>query len=144
MRSAFTVYVKIYFLMYLLSLPVFIAVPSRVLGFISSGNIQAVNPERIHLSENYFLVEQQLLSTAGSARHFKLVREMGMFHKTLARNIQLPVGTDSAKWVTTDLDHSIHFVVFYSDGDRTDSLEFKISTADQTNSSQKVEQKRFN
>src|SRR5688572_6490228 len=46
-RLQYPVYVKIYFAVYLLSLLVFFITPSRVLGFIASGNIKAINPERI-------------------------------------------------------------------------------------------------
>lgn len=88
---------KIYFTLFLLSLVFFIVSPSRLIGFISTGKTDSYNPDRIHLSENYYLVQQNETGVAPhpDSVYYKAVREMGMFHKTLLRDIALPVDYDS-------------------------------------------------
>src|SRR5262245_44803239 len=49
LRKNFPVYAKIYFTIFILTLPVFFVAPSRLLGFITSGNPFAVHPRRFHL-----------------------------------------------------------------------------------------------
>ena len=143
-RMKYPVYLKLYFALFLLSLLVFFVSPSRVLGFISSGNIKAINPERIHISENYYLVEQQSILTGGSEniRQYKMIREMGMFHKTLARDITLPEGTDSVKMKSDNQDDTFRLMIYYHDSMKTASMIKEIKNEDHPGSSRKIEQKR--
>jgi hypothetical protein len=143
-RLKYPIYLKLYFFVYLLSLLVFVLIPSRVIGFIASGNLKAINPDRIHIRDNYYFVEQKSMLAGKSTDHkqYKLIREMGMFHKTLARDINLPVGTDSALMMTTELSEEFRLMIYYSDSLKTDSLLLEIHPGDQHGPTKKIEQKR--
>lgn len=126
LRNNYAVYLKIYFALFLTSLLVFVVSPSRVIGFVSSGNYKSINPKRIHISENYFFVEQTGMKTPDDSTGFKIVREMGMFHKTLARGIMLSSATDSAKLLSYIENNSFLIRIFSSGLNRTDSADLKI------------------
>jgi hypothetical protein len=88
---------RVYSLLFIVSLVAFVVFPSRLIGFIGTGNPLAINPARIHLSDNYYLVEHSDMNkkeTPGN-KHMRLIREMGVFHLTLVRNIQIPEAYDS-------------------------------------------------
>ncbi len=112
-RKPYSVVVKIYFSLFLLTLPVFIVSPSRVIGFIASGNPHAIDPKRYHLSENYYFVEQNYSNESSIDPKFKLIREMGAFHKTMARDIQLPP-CDSIHLIELKENEFIMFEIFSS------------------------------
>lgn len=122
LRKEYPVYMKAYFFLFLLTLPVFLFTPSRLLGFIASGNPAAVNPVRFRLLSNYYLVE---LPGSVPDNSFKLVREMGIFHKTLARNVVLPEGTDSVRLLDLLEDVSVS-VRTYSGSQGPDSADMVI------------------
>jgi hypothetical protein len=144
-RSAYPLYLKIYFGIYLLSLLVFVFAPSRMLGFAASGTLNAINPDRMHISENYFFVEQQSLqgkiSNTTSSKMFKLVREMGMFHKTIARDILIPMNRDSVKLIDARLDELVQVRVYFKEKGIPDSLELHIPVGNFRKEG-KIEQKR--
>lgn len=126
LRKNFNLVVKGYFTLFLLTLPVFLVSPSRVLGFIASGNVKAVDPERFRLVDNYFLMAQQSTPTQPpkGMKPFRLVREMGMFHKTLARDIMVPENIDSVRMLKFQENENI-FARIYGSG--ADSLDIVIN-----------------
>ncbi len=145
LRSSYPIYYKIYFSTFLLSLVVFIISPSRVLGFIASGSVKAINPARFHVSENYFLVAQQetkLMNTNKSLKPFKLVREMGMFYKTLSRDVLLPETTDSLHLLESNFDKLVTIRVYFYEESKADSLEMKINIGNVKENSKTIQQIR--
>jgi hypothetical protein len=82
---------RIYFVLYLLSVPLFIISPSR-LFFIITGNHDLYKPEKeFRLESNYYLVEQQdFIPGTASVNHYKLIRKYGLFHRTLGRDLIFP------------------------------------------------------
>ncbi len=145
LRSAYPLYLKIYFSAFLLSLAVFIISPSRVLGFIASGSLKAINPARFHVSENYFLVAQQetkLRSTDKSIKPFKLVREMGMFYKTLSRDVLLPETTDSVHLLQSNFDKLVTIRVYFDEASNSDSVDMKINIGNGKDNSKTIRQIR--
>lgn len=126
LRKQFHVAIKAYFTLFLLTLPIFLVAPSRVLGFIASGNVKAIDPERFRLVDNYFLIAQQSTTVplAAGKKPFRLVREMGMFHKTLERDILIPANVDSVKMLRLEENENI-FARIYSSG--TDSIDIVIN-----------------
>lgn len=91
---------RIYFGLYLLSVPLFIISPSR-LFFIITGNYDLYKPEKeFRLESNYYLVEQQsLFQGSADTIHYKLIRKYGLFHKTLGRDLVLPGNLKDAKLI---------------------------------------------
>ncbi len=142
LRSAYPVYLKIYYAIYLLSLVVFVISPSRVLGFAASGNLTAINPTRIHISENYYLVEQQNAAGDTIGNYFKVVREMGMFHKTLSRDVLLPAETDSVNLLDKNMDEVIQLRVFYRKNNVPLQLDLNIETGNHRDDSKDLKQIR--
>lgn len=124
-RKIYPIYLKIYFSLFLLSVLVFLVSPSRILGFITSGNINAISAKRIHLTENYYLIEQQYVKTQlkDSLYPFKVVREMGFFHKTLARDVAIPVTSDSTKVLDFTENENIFVRIYFRNGKSADSLD---------------------
>lgn len=127
LRQSFHPLLKGYFILYLLSALLFIFSPSRMLGFIASGQPDSFNPPRFHVADNYYLVGQDRTTrTAGSNVSFKLVREMGFFHKTLSRNIILPQATDSVKLLRYESQKKMEIRAFFSQGNEADSSDILI------------------
>jgi len=127
-RKMYPVYMKIYFSLFLLSVLVFLVSPSRVLGFICSGNINAISAKRIHLKENYYFVEQQSVASPlnDSIQAFKVVREMGFFHKTLTRDVMLPATTDSANVLEFKENENIFVRIYFLRGNNTDTVDIQV------------------
>ncbi len=83
--------IKIYSMIFLVSIIFFIISPSRVIGFVATGNYLTIDPERWNITQNYYLIEQEGIDEIASGHiRYKVVREMGFFHRTLKRNIDLP------------------------------------------------------
>lgn len=127
-RKAYHRIIKGYFLLYLLSALVFIFSPSRMLGFIASGHPDSFNPPRLHISDNYYLVGQdRSVNSDTSDTAFKLVREMGFFHKTLARNIMLPTAADSVRLLKYNQQQGMDIRVYYRNQQQLDSMEMHVA-----------------
>lgn len=141
LRKQFHVLVKGYFMLFLLTLPVFLVSPSRVLGFIASGNVKAVDPERFRLVDNYFLMAQQSTATQPpkGMKPFRLVREMGMFHKTIARDIMVPENIDSVRMLKFQENENI-FARIYGSG--ADSLDIVINLNASKNQTETITRKQ--
>lgn len=142
LRSAYPLYLKIYYAIYLLSIVIFVISPSRVLGFAASGNLTAINPTRIHITENYYLVEQQNATGDTTGNYFKVVREMGMFHKTLSRDVLLPAETDSVNLLDTNMDEVIQLRVFYRKNNQSQHSDLNIKTGNHRDDSKDLKQIR--
>lgn len=127
LRKTYHPVLKGYFALYLLSALLFIFSPSRMLGFIASGQPDSFDPPRFHIADNYFLVGQDRTSRSENIGvSFKLVREMGFFHKTLSRNIMIPPETDSVKLIDYIPQKSMMVRTFFSPGNTTDSSDILI------------------
>lgn len=122
-RAGYPLYLKLYFLLFIISIPVFIVTPSRVLGFVVTGDIHSIHRNRIHITDNYFLVAQTDPQKEKSIRiPYKLVKEIGMFHRTLQRDIVLPEFFDSVRIIEKEQD-SIRVRFFFSMDSIVDSLD---------------------
>jgi hypothetical protein len=133
LRSAFKLYVKIYFSLFLFLVFVFIASPSRLIAFISSGNISVQEFKKFRLTENYFIVEQKIDNNRAGKSNYKLVKENGMFHKTLARNIFLPEKTDSISLLTINPGTNTIIKAYFIRNNNTDSSIIEIQWENQAN-----------
>ena len=88
LRSDALLPMKIYFSMFLFTIAVFIVSPSNLLRGISySWNSNTLFPA-FHIRGNYFLEEQQaMLNLNNDQAKYKVIQSFGVFHKTLARDI---------------------------------------------------------
>ena len=128
LRKSYPIYLKIYFSLFLVSILVFIFSPSKVLGFIASGDISAINPKRYKIMESYYFIEQQSIMRSNKDQNssFKVVREMGFFHKTLAREVLLPQKTDSILMLDFKENKNIFVRIYFNNNNSTDSLDLNV------------------
>lgn len=145
LRSGFPIWSKIYFSAFLLSIPVFIFSPAAFLGFIASGKLNTMHAEKFQLNDNLFLVEQSAATEgvqSDGTKLYKLIKEMGMFHKTLARNIALQVETDSVVLIQNGSTDSLQLKLFFTITGRSDSTILTIAQNAAENSSKEIKQIR--
>jgi len=146
LRLKFPFILKMYYLVYLLSLVVFVISPSRVLGFIASGNYSASTGSRFHISDNYYFVEQQAISgsltNVTGMKSYKLVREMRMFYKTLSRDVLLPANTDSISLLDTNFTELVQVRAYFPVQDKRDSIDLKIEVGNHRDDSNEIKQIR--
>jgi hypothetical protein len=97
LRSEQSLFMKIYSALFLSSIIFFLISPSRTIRFITFSHTEhQVN--RWNIVSNYFLEEEQLLlAHADSTTSYKITRQFGVFHKTLARDISFGNRVDSIK-----------------------------------------------
>ncbi len=88
---------KIYFGIFCLSVFVFIVSPSSMLNFLLTANF-AQHSNLISVRDNYFLERQSTTFTQDSGpASYKLIQKNGMFHKTIARDVNFNGKLDSMK-----------------------------------------------
>jgi len=91
LRKRLPLITKIYAAVFLSSALLFFFNPSLVIGIITTGSPNAISPHKYRLYDNVYLMEQQnSFNNTRDSHTFKITKELGVFHKTLARNIGLP------------------------------------------------------
>ena len=93
---------KIYFGIFCLSVFVFIVSPSFLLNFLLTANVRQ-HSGLIPVGGNYFLEKQSsTFSTDSIPSEYKLIEKNGMFHKTIARNLNFNGTIDSIKVISIE------------------------------------------
>ncbi len=88
-------FLKIYFGIYCLSVFVFIVSPSALLNFLLTANFVR-HSDRIPVWDNYFIERQTSTFSPDSAEiGYKLIEKKGMFHRTIARDLNFNGKLDS-------------------------------------------------
>lgn len=142
LRGTASKLLKFYFAIYPLSAVVFLLSPSSLIGFIASGKPGAMETGSIRLYENIYLVSQQsALVPAVNSHAFKITREMGVFHKTLARDIILDFYPDSVVSSPLENGKGVSLRLFYPCGNATCSLDTVIPFGVQRDSSRIITRK---
>lgn len=97
-RKNFSLLVKIYFSIFVLSFPLYLYSPSKVFTIMSLGMLNSDNANEIHLDGKYFLVKQQgMIKKESGHSSYKVIKRMGMFNKTVARDFVFGFDPDSAR-----------------------------------------------
>ncbi len=113
LRKNFPMPLKIYTAIFTLTLPLFILSPSRLISIITLGHLSATHAGELHITENYFLTKEQgMIQQQDSEATYKIIRRMGIFNKTLARNIQINFRPDSVKVLFLDEKSEIRLRVY--------------------------------
>jgi hypothetical protein len=124
LRKKFFMLLKVYFSLFLLSAVLFVFNPSLVIGFIVSGNPRSINPGAFKLYDNVYLMQQQTaLNPDQVSRTYKITMEMGVFHKTLVRDIQLPFEPDSVTAQELQNPDGTRMKLFYNSNNQTAVLD---------------------
>lgn len=100
-RNKINILFKLYTCVFVFSILVFVAKPSRVLTFIT----QIEWPVEIEykLADNLYLVKQDPLLKQTEGKHtYKISKKLGSFHRTLARNIDFKYDFDSVHVIRMD------------------------------------------
>jgi hypothetical protein len=93
---------KIYFGLFCLSIFVFILSPSLLLNFLLTASFNR-HKDMMLVRENYFLERQtSAFSSDSSGIKYKLIEKNGMFHKTIARDLDFKGKIDSMKVLSYD------------------------------------------
>ncbi|MFN5323524.1 MAG: hypothetical protein ACK5C5_01250 [Bacteroidota bacterium] len=118
---------KAYFLFFLITIPVFIVLPSRIVNMVGGKKFGNIGDDRYWLMDNYFIVRTGEPLNDNGASSAKLVREMGFFHKTLAKNIPIPSKLDSVKLIGSIDDSLRASLIFYieSESDTLNLSKYK-------------------
>ncbi|HCI57646.1 MAG TPA: hypothetical protein DFH96_02605 [Bacteroidetes bacterium] len=128
-RRNFPIILKIYFGIFMLSLPLFIIAPSRMLTILSMGYLNTENAHEMLLDKNYYLLKEQgLIKQNDNEATYKVVKRMGIFNKTLARNIFIGFRPDSAKILFLDEKSEIRLRAFKYNKTEIDSLDITTKT----------------
>jgi hypothetical protein len=121
---------KIYFGLFCLSIFIFILSPSLMLNFLLTASFSR-HKDLIPVKENYFLERQaSAYSSDSSGIKYKLIEKSGMFHKTIARDLDFKGKLDSMKILLYEQQR--YFLVRGYSGtknfveDRIDSVDLKI------------------
>lgn len=131
-HAAVPLYQKLYFGLFFLSVPVFVLSPSRFGGFLETGRLHNSSRDKFHLYQNVYLEAQRVTGNAPPGPPlYKVIREFGLFHKTLRRNIALPVLPDSVRCLAPGDDAQLRLRLYrkpgHSGGTDADSADLTVS-----------------
>lgn len=96
-RSPIPQFMRYYFSLYILTLPLFLFSPSMLVNFLLTGKYTDSIGERYDLGQRYFLETQGTVMKDDSVPHYKLIRKKGMFHETIQRDVVFGGKLDSVK-----------------------------------------------
>lgn len=94
-RKSFNKFIKAYFLLFLLTIPVFVISPSRIISLVAGKGFGNPAVGRHRIVDNLYLVRTSDPVDSIGKYKYKLIKEMGFFHKTIARGIPSPENIDS-------------------------------------------------
>jgi hypothetical protein len=94
-KSDIQAFLRIYFSIFLLTIPLFIFSPSMLLNFLTTMSFNNPNDSMFLLKDNYY-IEKQKASLKGG-ENYKLIKKKGMFHQTIVRDIEFGGKLDSIK-----------------------------------------------
>jgi hypothetical protein len=139
LRKKSLIILKFYFSLFLMSAVLFVFNPSLVIGFIVSGNPRSINPGAFHLYDNVYMMQQQTALAPDQVHQtYKITMEMGVFHKTLVRDIELPFQPDSISAMELQDPDGAHLKLFYSSNQQKAVLDTVIYYATSRDSSRVI------
>ncbi|MGR6086737.1 MAG: hypothetical protein ACU4F9_01045 [Arcticibacter sp.] len=94
-RKSFHKLIKVYFLLFLITIPVFIVSPSRIISLVAGKGFGNPGEGRYRIVDNLYLVRTSDPVDSLGRYKYKFIKEMGFFHKTIARGIPAPGKIDS-------------------------------------------------
>jgi hypothetical protein len=112
-RSGSSLVLRLYPALYLSSIFFFLLSPSRTIRFITFSWDQS-HHEKWNLTSNYYFEEEKtMLSNADSLITYKVTRQYGVFHKTLARDISFGHRLDSIHLLSFNEEKGIRIRGYY-------------------------------
>ncbi len=137
LRSGALIPFKIYFSIFLISIVFFLVSPSHLFRYISYSWRNNDLFQTFHLQSNYFLEEQQaMLNIADNQTKYKVIQSFGVFHKTLARDIDFGSRLDSVHIISFNQGNAVTLRGYFSKISATfenlDSVDIKSVLGEQT------------
>jgi hypothetical protein len=96
-RSFAPLFLKIYFSIFILTIPLFLFSPSMLLNFLLTMNYKETNGPVFKLEDKYFLEKQNNTQNGNGIPHYKIIVEHGIYHQTIQRDIIFGGKLDSIK-----------------------------------------------
>lgn len=96
-RSEAQKLLKIYFSLFILTIPLFLLSPSTLMNFLLTMNLNNAGGREFHLRNEYYIEEQKSTRSSDEVPHYKLILKKGMFHKTVQRDIVFGGKLDSLR-----------------------------------------------
>lgn len=90
---------RIYFSIFVITFPLFIFSPSRLVNFLLTTTYSDTIGKSFPLSGDIYLEQQNSWSGSTVSNKYKVIRKKGLFHKTLARDIQFSQPLDSLRTI---------------------------------------------
>ncbi|MBS1765336.1 MAG: hypothetical protein JSS90_10260 [Bacteroidetes bacterium] len=123
-RKNFSLPIKIYTSVFILTLPLFILSPSKLISIITVGHLSSTHAGEINIKDNYFLVKEHgMIQQQDSVATYKIIKRRGLFNQTLARGIHIGFSPDSVKFLFLDEKSEIQFRVYHVGSSIIDSAE---------------------
>ncbi|MFM7216590.1 MAG: hypothetical protein ACKO1U_01075 [Bacteroidota bacterium] len=101
-RTATSRLEKAYFSLFALTFPLFLFSPSMLVNFLLTTHYSDSIGKKFRLSGEYYLEQQNSWAKDGSDKLYKLVLKRGIFHQTIARDIDFGSKIDSIKVIRFD------------------------------------------
>lgn len=128
-RKNFNLILKIYFSLFIISFPLFLLAPSRVFTVMSLGLLSTENANEIHLKDNYYMSrEQGMIKHDSNMSTYKVTKRVGIFNKTIARELHFNFTPDSAIILFMNEKSEIRIRAFVKKGIAMDSMEAAVKT----------------
>ncbi len=96
-RSNSPVLLRLYFSIFIITIPLFLFSPSMLLNFLLTTNFKSSIGPAFHLQDQYFLETQSTSKILDNKPHYKLIFKRGIFHQTIQRDIVFGGKLDSVK-----------------------------------------------
>ena len=102
-QAKVSVLFKVYFSLFVLTLPMFFFSPSRLVNFLLTTKYADTTGRIFPIEGNYFLEEQSaFIKNDSIAPTYKLIKKQGMFHQTIQRNVSFAGRLDSIQVLEFD------------------------------------------
>lgn len=91
---------RIYFSIFMLTFPMFLFSPSRLVNFLLTTRYTDTLGKTFCVKENYFLEQQNSWSKNSAQLYYKLIVKRGIFHQTIGRDLDFGFSLDSIRTIT--------------------------------------------
>jgi len=130
-RSAFPIYVRIYFGLFALTLPLFLFSPSMLVHFLLTMSYSSSFGPKFQLVGKYYLEAQNVIKEDETKPLYKLMLKRGLYKQTIERDIRFSGKLDSVKVLEVNGAHSMRIRGYSSENtyvsSTIDSLDVEVS-----------------
>ncbi|MBP6334882.1 MAG: hypothetical protein KA444_05365 [Bacteroidia bacterium] len=130
-RSGFPLYIKAYFGLFALTLPLFMFSPSMLVNFLLTMSYSDASGPKFKLTGKYSLESQTIVKDDSKIPKYKLVLKRGMYKQSIERDINFGGRLDSVKVLEVNGTHSMLIRGYHSSktfvSSESDSMDVEVS-----------------